>query len=400
MLGTNLFNPCTLFELSVKSIFGVDSKGSINHLMQLSYKETLEAAILVNRKVVSFSKYESISESVSGSEMFPDSWVKFCKENYYLSSNPEELKILLDLSKRINEIVAGTSDMFSKVLPSNVYDVCWSSHPIYKVIYNKSSANIIKNYHEIKNQILSLPEPQCVVKNLSVLPSPEEIAYYYDPLCFFPIGTVEYGSSATAFSCSKDVSIPRSLKFINYSALAPIHDLRKNRRVIRKILYRLAMASLLQINSSISSVARSFSHRNNLEVIGVTEREKLVISSLDIITSLRNFIKDVNTLERTIFSAIKVCNFVPLEEVKKMFERRNPYLFRNDIMQVASFLKIKYCNILIKKKLRFDELMKQLKKSHKLEDNSRLFSTCAYNISKSLKKLEDDIREMEIFMEK
>ncbi|CUT18149.1 MULTISPECIES: hypothetical protein [Candidatus Ichthyocystis] len=398
MLETGCFMPSSLFELSIKFIFSVDCKESMSNLRQLSYAETIEAAILVRRKMVSFSKYETISESASGGEMFPDSWVKFCDDNYFLSNNPQQIRVLTDLSKRINGIVADANDIFSEIFPSNIYDAYWSSHPMYQVIYTESSADIIKNYQNMKSHILSLPDPPSIEKDLMLplLPSSEEI-YYYDPLCFFPICIVECGSPAKKRMCNAAVILPRSLRFIDYAVLVSISNLKESRGKISKILYCLSMASLFQINRSISSLVKSFLHRNALYLEKVEERDRLIMSSLNVIICLRNFINYVSGLEKTIFSAIKICNFFPLEDMKEMFERRDPYLCRNEIKKVSSFLKKKYFSLISRKKLRADDLVKKISEN-KLGNNSKFLSVSVENATKSLRKLNNEIREMEMFL--
>ncbi len=43
-----------------------------------------------------------------------------------------------------------------------------NTHPLYQVIYNKDSLDIIKNYHENRNIILYLPTPPLQIAEISI----------------------------------------------------------------------------------------------------------------------------------------------------------------------------------------------------------------------------------------
>ncbi|CUT18147.1 MULTISPECIES: hypothetical protein [Candidatus Ichthyocystis] len=108
MSKINFFNPYSLLKLSVKSIFGINCDKAIDFLVQLPHNEVFEAALLLNRRKISFSMYEPvyqpISEYVSAVCPFPDSWTEFCQQSNNLSSNPKEFTSLLDLLNKINKI--------------------------------------------------------------------------------------------------------------------------------------------------------------------------------------------------------------------------------------------------------------------------------------------------------
>ncbi|WP_139057206.1 hypothetical protein [Candidatus Ichthyocystis hellenicum] len=58
-------NPLTLLELSSRAIFGFSCEESIGCLSQLSAREIIEASILVGRKQLNLSRYESILDQES-----------------------------------------------------------------------------------------------------------------------------------------------------------------------------------------------------------------------------------------------------------------------------------------------------------------------------------------------
>ncbi|WP_139057316.1 hypothetical protein [Candidatus Ichthyocystis hellenicum] len=373
---TAFCSPCTLLELSIKSIFGVDCRGSVDCLMQLPYYEVFGAAILVKRKRgISFSKYEPVFES-SSSEMFSCKLDDFCRGYFDPTINCEKIRMLSSVTYLMEAIFFDLDVMFSESVEPELIDCSWKLNPIYQIVNSKDDVDIIRCCYERMNTILSLPEPVDAAVDLSLpvlTPSyeKENVFCYYDPLCFFPVYDPRSGSR-----CLSDTEILESMSFMISSVREIMFNLEDSRRRIGKKLYALSMAALLQME-------KTFSEIDNIGKDELIGREKSIIGSLKLITCLRNLKDDVGKIKRTIFPAMKNCNFVPLEDMIEMFKSAESSLYKKEIMMITSLLKRKYPNLISSRRLKIDNVIKKNKKSNKDE---------------SLKKMNDEIKEMEMLM--
>ncbi|WP_092486070.1 hypothetical protein [Candidatus Ichthyocystis hellenicum] len=167
--------PCTLLELSAKSVFGVSCKESVDCLMQLSHNEIFNAASLINRRRASFSMYETVLESNSSIYPFPNSWTAICKDNIHISGNCKELEVVVRLMDYINEITTCTDTLIkedvsdflgiisggekpesmktiSKKIDNSIKDLKKYGKIVNKSLYYLSMASLL----QVKNSFLSL----------------------------------------------------------------------------------------------------------------------------------------------------------------------------------------------------------------------------------------------------
>ncbi|WP_092486079.1 hypothetical protein [Candidatus Ichthyocystis hellenicum] len=373
----------------MKSIFGVDCKGSVDNLMQLSQSEVFEVAVLVKRNRVSFSRYESISESGSGCEIFPRKWRDFCSKYFYLSSNPEEAGIASYVTYLMEVIFFDISCMFPKKLPSDISNYLWRANPIYQVVNSGDDEDIIKCYYEKRDRILFLREPIDVTENLTLpaLISLSDVICYYDPLCFFPVYNPVSGSR-----CVSLVEIRESMSFMISSVRNAISNLEILRSDIGKLLYHLSMSSLLQLE-------KTFSDMDGIGKDELAGREKSIIGSLKLISCLRNLKKSAHKIKKVIFPVMQICNFLSLENIIEMFELVNSNLYKNEITILSSLLRRKYPVLIESRRLRIDNMLEKVKKSSEGgSDIVRLSQVSVDVINKSVEKLINEIKEMEMFL--
>ncbi|WP_139057207.1 hypothetical protein [Candidatus Ichthyocystis hellenicum] len=360
--------PRTLLELSAGAIFGLSCEESMSQLNQLSMEEIIKASILVKNKQLNLSRYESILDLESDDSYqfsYDDSNRITCDDCYNLS-NYREINALKECCSSINGVINDHQDWLFEKLP---IDTCWNTNPVYQVIYNEDSTDIIKNYHEKRDEILSIPYlPHPGVDSIA-----EKILHYHDPVCFLNKGALSIQNN---LSFEWIIILTESATLLLFNDIcASISILEKNRHLLRKTLYAIIMASVLQIKNSISSLLESFPKRylyNHIE-----EREMSFMASLNIVICFRNFCNDMKTLKKRIMTPITECsNFISLEDRIEVFKRRviasinnryrdhllHQYLKSNlsSLVVTSSYLKRKLKNMIIRRKLRIKCLLEKI----------------------------------------
>ncbi|WP_092486103.1 hypothetical protein [Candidatus Ichthyocystis hellenicum] len=396
MAIVNYYNPSTLLELSASFVFGVDCKESLRYLGQLSNTEAFEFATLIRRGGVSFSKYEYVLDSSSGREMFPDRWDKFCEDHRWLLSNPNDLRLMSSFTSVMERITVVVDFMFSDKLSCNMVDFYWRHNPIYQIVNNRYGTDIIRAYYEMESEILNLKDPVKIKKGLvlPILKSEEDVFCYYDPMCFFPVHS--YISGERCLLAENVYELVWSM-LLDVGTL--IYDLTESKSGVRRSLYYVLISLSLQIEKMLLNAERV-----KYGIIGkgilTRDRKKSVIESLKLITCLRNLKKSVGKIEKTTLRAIKNCNFIPLEDVMRMFELvvNRDEMYRSEIVVVSSFLKKKYPSLIESRKIMIESLLGKIKQS----DNDKGYLTQSYldNVNRSIEKMRKEIEEMEVFLEK
>ncbi|WP_092486073.1 hypothetical protein [Candidatus Ichthyocystis hellenicum] len=105
----NIFNPLTLTELSIRSTLGVNCEEPMGILMNMTQNEVLSIALFAKTQKAYFSMYgpncQPISECSGVTCPFGnDKCTLFFQHNRNLSSNPKELKNLLEFLYILGEI--------------------------------------------------------------------------------------------------------------------------------------------------------------------------------------------------------------------------------------------------------------------------------------------------------
>ncbi|WP_092483707.1 hypothetical protein [Candidatus Ichthyocystis hellenicum] len=366
----------TLQDLSIGAVFGVDNKESINHLKQLTTKEMLEAAVLIKLKEVNLAKYESpLDLEIDDRHLFSsDDRNKFSTCDYNKLENGNELRSLSKYSSSINNVTKH-HHFFSDVLDTD--NSGHYNHPMYKVIYDKESTDIIKNYYEKRDEILSLLDTPILPGITETLPSPyrETSLPYRDPLYF------KYNLHPKNY-----ISIGRVLRFIKSNTSSVIKKLEKSISILEESRYQLnskayivAKASSLQLKHSLSLLVESLSKREELcdEYIvdffcSLQEKEMSIIRSLEIIILMRKVDRNFKELKERIVPFMKSINFMTLEDrIKSLKNRISDYLTpgieRDEIYSLASSLSVtssslkrKYHGMIIRKKSKIRHLLKKI----------------------------------------
>ncbi|CUT18163.1 MULTISPECIES: hypothetical protein [Candidatus Ichthyocystis] len=398
MSSINSRGNCTLLELSMKSVFGVDCKESLGHLMQLSHTEAFEFATLMRREGVSFSKYEPILESSSGREMFPERWDKFCDDHRWLLGNPNDLRLISSFTVVMEKVIGIVGRMFPEKFDLDTIDCLWKYNLIYQIVNNKIGSDIVKAYYATEGTVLALMEPSNAADGL-ILPSlnsSADVFCYYDPMCFFPVHNHINGGR-----CSSALEIYKSIFSMLFDVSVVVYDLSESKDNISKILYHVLMAALLQIEKTLLKADEVRYELVGRRGVGI-ERRLSIIESLNLITCLRSIKKDVCKVERTILLAIKNCNFVPLEDMMSMFksisEREEE--IKCELVVVSAFLKTKYPQLIEKRRVMVRSMLDKVRRSE-VSDSGCMCLTHEHidNIYKSVEKLNNEIKEMEVFLD-
>ncbi|CUT18141.1 MULTISPECIES: hypothetical protein [Candidatus Ichthyocystis] len=409
------FNPCSLAELSVGSILGIDCKESMAHLSQLSTREVIECTLLIKRSKVNDTKYENIWESNSKNKF--SSNYQFSPSDYEILSNSAELKSIIKCKNNIISITSMYENYFSKNSPSEINDGYWNMHPMFRVIYNKESKDIIDGYHEKRDQILSLPEQSnAIVKNLTFpkTRTHENDFYHRDPLFFLTTDSI-YSSMYSKPYISINLIIFYSSHTMNL-LVESMGILEDYRCCIRKQLYHLFMAAFLQLNNLNLLLKESISRIKNKSFI---EKEESIVESLRIISCLKKSGKYLLVLRDKIVPVMECCNFVSLEDAVKILQNKISYSSamlckeknlgsiekdvlrcciiesNNEIRKILSFLKRKYRHLVIKKELRIRYLQRKISMDTKKNtDEIQLSPFFVSSVKELVKKLENEIKEM------
>ncbi|WP_092483691.1 hypothetical protein [Candidatus Ichthyocystis hellenicum] len=382
--------PPPLIELSSRAIWSLSCKQSISQLRQLSTEEIIRSSALIRRKQLNLSRYASYLhlESDDGCRFFYEDWNKITIGECRNSSNYKELRAVKECSNSINVIINSFRGIFLDDLPAN--DPYWKNHPVYQVIYNENSTDIIKNYRERRNEILSLPDFPGSVENKSC--TTERISYYYDPLFFL---------KKTCLHNKDDFSPSRIrclLKNTIVLTLEPcftrrFYTLKKNACLLRRPLSTLVMALTLQIEDSISLLEKSLSKKDYTR-----GREISIMESLNAIIIFKKLCVNIKEL-RSITPIMELSNFVPLEDRVEIFKKRvlvsNPcsnsvnrlYLHSSLILLEKTRYYLK--SIVTRKKVRIKYLLEKINlgNEYKMDENffEPVFMESAENLLKKIK---------------
>ncbi|WP_141663209.1 MULTISPECIES: hypothetical protein [Candidatus Ichthyocystis] len=382
MFEVSCFSPCTLLELSMKSVFGIKCKESIDILMQLSRNEIIDAAILVKRGKMSFSMYDNICDDVpedyDAVYPFPDDWVDFCKDNCSLSNNPIELGTLLGFMSKINFI-----------------DSCVNS------ILGKDRSKVLSVIAEDK---------------VTEVPSSMIFMFYIINSLLDDLKTLRF----------RRMGLFRELPLQLRNSVSPISLIKVLRRNILgkydKLLWYLTAAASLQLKHSFSLLgssvdcdflcayfmsggAREVDRMDGIvadlsipeDIVNDTEDERSFRSRAT--SCLNEFISDVEVLGGTILPVIHVCNFLPLEDMMEMFKRKGSLLCKKQIDSVCSLLRRKYLGIIRRKKLRVGVLIEKIKQSKEVSmDENNLSPVSLSVMNKSVIRLRNEVRSMELLL--
>ncbi|WP_092486741.1 hypothetical protein [Candidatus Ichthyocystis hellenicum] len=438
-------SPLSLEELAIGTIFGISKKKSIEQLMHLSHKEAIELIVTLNNNRAMRTKYESalgVCNNTQLTQVRQNNSKLFCNDFRNLDNYPELVSIT-SLKHHINKIINEYDNNLSKTLPPKHENN--SNHPICQLLYTENTVDIIKNYREKRNEILSLPPPP-TNELLPDLQSQEKISYYYDPLIF--LETRRYcdyiGPSYQCMNLFIEIIINPILEssstiFVYSRNL--ISSLARSRKHIRKQTYYLFMALLSQIKTYASSfqklaykklsekTRRSSGLDSNLNPAPIND-EKSILMSLHIVICLRNLIKCIHTLKKKFFPILELHNYIPAENIIGVFidkviklsaeiktvheimttEKRNAsivnvlgeepsawimeiekresdiLLSKIEIEKISSFLTAKYPPLIMSRKFVISYLL------DKINSNS--------NTNKLIEELTKEIKEMELFLVK
>ncbi|WP_092486100.1 hypothetical protein [Candidatus Ichthyocystis hellenicum] len=394
MSKINLYNPCSLLESSIKSIFDICGKEVIDHLRQIPLADALGVASIVNRRAVIFSKYEHIFESTTGGEMFTQEWDDFCMTHFESFDSYEEIKIILSVTCLIESISFSLSAMFPKTKKDlSPVDSLWRLNAVYKLVNSNDGADVVKSYYEMRDTILSLQEPNAVegLKLPKLTTFSEEVLCYYDPLCFFPVCNPDSGRR-----CVSIVEISKSISFLSSSVRETMSYLLASKNCIARSLYNLSILPLLQMEKTFSEIAKIAIHKNRDEPIG---RDESTIKSLKLINCLRNLNNDVGKIKKSILPAMKACNFVPLEDIMGTFHFVDAELYTNEVMMLFSVLKSKYHHLIEGRRFRIKCLLEKIKLIEECKTDEEVgVQVSIDSINRSVKKMSDEVKEMEAFV--
>ncbi len=426
-------SPLSLEELAIGSVFGVNRKESIEQLMHLSHKETMELIVALNHSKGGRTKYEPSLGCCYGDQLTQMYQVNanFFHENCKKISNYQELTSLASLMDHVHVLMNECENISKTFLSKNKYR---NTHPICQTINTKNTGDIIKNYYERRSRILSLPFPPAGGPPPKI-PSLEETSYYYDPIIFLDVS--HYHGDRNNYQCMElFIEVIISPIIESYSTIRLhlhkfINDLKKKSKYIRKKIYRLVTALLLHIKfhtSFFPAIAerRLSAKRTNAENMLDLRKEELILMSLEIIICLRNFVElTTNIINKTITPMLELCNYISLEDALEAFkiritglrsdiifitaamenkdmleEKEEPFLLarktvekkkscillsKTEIIKIKSFLKRRYPDLIMHKKFVVKYLLKKIKKND---------STDAL-----IRGLRKEIEEMELFLD-
>ncbi|WP_092483699.1 hypothetical protein [Candidatus Ichthyocystis hellenicum] len=397
-------SPLTLLELSSRAaseaIFSFNCKEAISQLSQLSAKEIISASVLVERKQLNLSRYESIldPESDNGYRLPPSC----CSEISYYDCTDlayyEDLCALKKCGDSIETIINSYHAMFLKHLPTD--DVHWRSHPVYQVIYNEDSTDIIKNYYEKRDRILSLP---ALPSPAAEIPITEKVLFYRDPMFFLSEIYLcpEYDLSLSMVK----KSLKDKLMFLNLHINDSISALKDNCNMLERVPYAMAMASILQIKHSALLLEKLISKKDYgtekretslveslINIVSwwrtpknhhdTEEREASLMESLDIVICFKNLCGDVQALGEHIAPTMQYRNRISLEDRivilmgKAMTPEKNSFDPESALLSLKMtdcYLKIKLADIVPKRQLRIKHLLEKINLGNEYKSNENFF---------------------------
>ncbi|WP_092486094.1 hypothetical protein [Candidatus Ichthyocystis hellenicum] len=116
---------------------------------------------------------------------------------------------------------------------------------------------------------------------------------------------------------------------------------------IRKSVSFLAEALLLQLKHSLMAGSNIMMMRSSVLIPLVLPRFRACLGSS---------VEDTKKLLGSIASVVSICNFIPLEEMIKMFKRKDPVSYKSEIDLASSFLREKYPALIEKRRLKISRI--------------------------------------------
>ncbi|WP_092486109.1 hypothetical protein [Candidatus Ichthyocystis hellenicum] len=365
---------------------GQESPGKCfeKHLVQLSPKEAIEAAITVRDKHIGRcrTKYESDLVN-SGGIKFSGIYDEICLDDCDRLSNSEEIRTVMYFRDKITEIVNGVnSKLVSKYSFSKEDIKRCSIHPLYQVVHAENVEDIIPHYYKKRDEIIALQRlpPLGIKRKGSDL-------HYRDPLYFL---NSHYALCNMGIKPYFDVinfiiyPLRNSYLILLERVVRLIIDLEASVGKISRKLYNLILAVLIQMRHSKRSFLTSSRCRliaeGNSSYPEPHERERLIIPSLNMIISLRNYIKFVNSIEEILMPFLELGNFISLEDVMVILRSRilgsQLAVYRSTgelkVSNISLFLRTKYRELIVKKRSRMDYLLGKIDLTN--GDTSKIFS--------------------------
>ncbi|CUT17108.1 putative coiled coil protein [Candidatus Ichthyocystis hellenicum] len=380
--------PPTLQDLSIKTIFGAENKAALDQIKQLSMKEIIGAAVLIKIKEVNLVKYESVLDLE-----IDDRSADYRNKLSYHDCNVDELCYLSEWNSSVNDVIKlhHLFSEYSATEHSHIYN-----NPMYDVIYNKNSTNIIKNYHEKRDEILSLPDMPSSVATINDSIRDED---YHDPL-YFKQGTYPKNNN----------SISNTLIFINNNISSATKALEKSMSILEekffqsnKQAYILAKTSSMELNHYLLVLKESLIKRDDLcdEYINffcsIKEKEMSIIRSLEIIMLMRKVDSKFRGL-KNISYIMKSINFMTMEDRIESLKSRissnsktehdKIRLLTSSLSLTSYLLKRKYHNLITRKKARIKNLLEKINLSEEYKsDENFLAPTFIESMNMLLKKI-------------
>ncbi|WP_092343261.1 hypothetical protein [Candidatus Ichthyocystis sparus] len=428
-------SPCTLAQLSMKSILGIDNNPlSTQPISRISSHEAVEAALIIRGKTKSFSsKYDEPLPKTNSDDnggKFCSIYGKFYCDDYKVLDNCEGATELQKCADNIERILSARTNYFLKYLPSDKDNECWSTHPIHKLVNSSDISNFSSNLCKLKDSILSLPE----------LPSPgtdynpetksysSSISYYLDPLYFLSTKCLYSKTSNHHYALMGSLSIYASLVMINLDKSISILE---NSNHIPGCICRLSIASLLQVKHTALKLKKLIATRQEKE--HSSRRIILTKISLEIIIFTKKVSAEIEKLQETIIPLIECCNFLSLEDLLKIFEgkvsKTNEYLCKikpshlvddpaisidkermetnrssleKEMGDISCFLKNKYQLLIPLKKSKIKRLRENIEsikqKIAHVDEETISKDLHILSLNDSVEKLEEEVKEMEKFI--
>ncbi|WP_092486085.1 hypothetical protein [Candidatus Ichthyocystis hellenicum] len=328
-------------EESIYYVF--NCQNSINVLMSLSRDEFSEVTFILDRGNVGFSMYEPIYESTKD-DIYQSVLVGLAVKASAISSCSAGLLNSIADSKPSSDDTSSSSFVYS--VPDSWYYFCERNCDIY------SNPRELKSLLKLIDSLSDILDDSC--KIVDGAPG----------LLFGDLGDIDR-------DCANELLESVLSKIDNF-----IYDFKGLRIKIRKSISCLVEALLLQL-SHLLMLGYHMASSSCITIIPL-ELPKVALR-------LSNLIKDTKLLVGAISSVTNLCHFIPLEEVIEIFEKRDPCSYKDEISMMSSILGSKYPDLIGRRKLIIAQVVSRFSEN---------------DASDFLKKLNDDIREMENFIEK
>ncbi|WP_092483687.1 hypothetical protein [Candidatus Ichthyocystis hellenicum] len=368
-------NPPTLLELSAGAVLGISglelSNGEyVDYIGHLTTNEVIATSALFERKQLNLSRYESILdlESDDGYRFFYDDLNEITRDDCKRLSNYSEIHALKKCRSSINVMANELHCLFLVNLPVDDARSNRKDHPLYKVIYDKDSTDIAKNYRKRRCEILSIP---CC----------------RDPLCFLDKYYLHlYGCTRSMVKCS----LKNKVRTLRGCFKFQIDALKKYSTRLQRALCALIMSLASQVENSLTLLYESLSKNNThlgREISIVESREIPIVESLNIIILFKKLCRGVELLKERVAPIMEYSNFIPLEDRIEILKRRviisasigkplnRSYVNSNisALNATSSYLKRKLLVLTEKRKLRIKHLLEKINLGNEYKSEENFF---------------------------